>query len=96
MWVRIEMAPLDPDPNPYCQYGSGSWTVKMVSEKEKKIISAHPYVEVRCIDGKLVGTVPTVPSNTLAGSIPWVSLARSTLHLFFSPFFPLLSIFLEA
>jgi len=37
MWIRFEMAPLDPDP--YWEYGSesGSWTVKMVSEKEKNL-----------------------------------------------------------
>jgi len=28
------MAPLDPDPDPYWEYGSGSRTVKMVSKKE--------------------------------------------------------------
>jgi len=32
MWIRIEMAPLDPDP--YWEYGSGSKTVKIVSKKE--------------------------------------------------------------
>jgi len=31
--IRIEIAPLDPDP--YWEYGSGSRTVKMVSKKEK-------------------------------------------------------------
>jgi len=33
MWIRIEMAPLDPDP--YWEYGSGSRTVKMLTKKEK-------------------------------------------------------------
>jgi len=37
MWIRIEMAPLDPDLEPYWQYRSGCRTVKMVSKKEKKI-----------------------------------------------------------
>jgi len=32
MWILIEMASLDPDPNPY----SGSRTVKMTSKKEEK------------------------------------------------------------
>jgi len=36
MWIRIEMALLDPDPDPYWEYGSGSRTVKMVSKKGKK------------------------------------------------------------
>jgi len=35
MWIRIEMALLDPDPDPYWEYGSGSRTVKMVSKTEK-------------------------------------------------------------
>jgi len=35
MWIRIEISPLDPDP--CCQYGSGSRTVKMVSKKEKNL-----------------------------------------------------------
>jgi len=37
MCIRIEMAPLDPDPDPYWEYGpgTGSRTVKMVSKKEK-------------------------------------------------------------
>jgi len=30
------MAPLDPDPDPYWEYGSGSRTVKMVFKKGKK------------------------------------------------------------
>jgi len=39
MWIRIEMAPLDPDPDPYWEYGSrsGSRTVKMVSKKGKNL-----------------------------------------------------------
>jgi len=38
MWIRIEMASLDPDP--YWEYrsGSGSRTVTMVSKKEKNLI----------------------------------------------------------
>jgi len=40
MWIRIEIAPLDPDPDPYREYGSGSAsgsrTVKMVYKKENK------------------------------------------------------------
>jgi len=36
MWIRIEMAPLGPDPDPYWEYGSGSRTVKIVSKKENK------------------------------------------------------------
>ena len=35
MWIRMEMSPLDPDP--YCEYGFGSRTVKMVFEKEKNL-----------------------------------------------------------
>jgi len=31
------MAPLDPDPDPYWEYGSGSRTVKVVSKKEKNL-----------------------------------------------------------
>ena len=37
-WICIEIAPLDPDPDPYWDYGSGSGfrTVEMVSKKENK------------------------------------------------------------
>jgi len=35
MWIRIEMAPLDPDP--YWEYGSGSRAVKMTSKKGKNV-----------------------------------------------------------
>jgi len=35
MWIRIEMATLDPDP--FWQSGSRSRTVKMVSKKEKNL-----------------------------------------------------------
>jgi len=40
MKIRIEMAPLDPDPDLYWEYGlrSGSQTVKMVSKKEDKTL----------------------------------------------------------
>jgi len=39
MWIRIEMAPLEPDPDPYGEYGSGSGsrTVIMVSKKDKNL-----------------------------------------------------------
>jgi len=40
MWIRIEMAPLDPEPDPYWEYrsGSGSGTVEMVSKKGEKSV----------------------------------------------------------
>jgi len=41
MWIRIEMAPLEPDPATYWEYGSGSGygskLVKMVSKKENDL-----------------------------------------------------------
>jgi len=36
MWIRIEMASLDPDPYWEYGYGSGSRTAKMASKEEKK------------------------------------------------------------
>jgi len=36
MWIRIEIAPLDPDPDPYWEYGSGSRTVKQKGVEKGK------------------------------------------------------------
>jgi len=36
MWIRIEMAPLDPDPYWEYGFGSGSRTVKMMSQRPKE------------------------------------------------------------
>jgi len=36
MWIRIETAPLDPDP--YWEHGSASRTVKMLSKKGEKFV----------------------------------------------------------
>jgi len=34
MWIRIVMAPVDPDQDPYREYGSGSRREKMTPKKE--------------------------------------------------------------